>query len=634
MAQKYTSGNVQDEFTEALPGTPEKKVVILENPSDFESFLSLKEREKILCIATTPEVSFRLEKNKIPHRNIDSYLGSDEICRMGMAHFKTVEDLCNGIDEYLWKNFVNLREFSLKPAQDNFQYVKILYDVLTITISRLQAILEKEKPSVVITFSHAAEIVPPKDLPFHAEENLFDLIMNEPGWRCRHISVRGDPSIPRQACDGYSGTLLGSSFRIIRAVFPRMYSFFNIIRRSGARGGLQFLKITLLKTSQRKKNLFISGYGYDWMYLINDLAANNYIFKYTQDNGTKKAGTGKKISVPPDIVKNACLHKNVDFSGIFLSRLVTILEQSLGEADEYAPIVEKMLKTHSPCAVLCSTKSNFSDHLTAHIAQKTGIPVISWQHGAAGFFKYPLLKYVEIDDSNVHLVWGEGVKDEIGKEFPGIPCKIVSVGSFPLNNKAGRCNDKKTGKSLYVTTNYFHNSLYVGYDHRIQDIEFWETQKGIINLLGSVSSDVVVKLHPGFSQCSQVSEFIQDRRFNRITLVKDNPSFISLLHSSDIIIIDLPSTTLLQAIASGKIVFVLLKYLTLTDTAERLLKKRAYCSENLIEFLDMIDGYLNGKTLEQTPDVNNTEFLEEYGIGSREGDVSERIITILDDICR
>jgi len=369
------------------------------------------------------------------------------------------------------------------------------------------------------------------------------------------------------------------------------------------------------------------------MYILNDLAANNYTIFYTQNNGTATEGRNKNISIPAEIIKNACTLRTIDFSGIFLTRLVPVLEKSLDEADKYPPSVEKQLKLYPPCAVLCSTKSNFTDHITAHIARKKGIPVISWQHGAAGFFRYPIMKYVEIDDSTVHLVWGDGVKDEIGKEYPGIPCKIVSVGSFSLSNEAGHCNDQKTGIILYATTNYFHNSLYVGYDHRIQDIEFWETQKGIITLLGSVSSDVVVKLHPGFSQCSQISEFIRDKRFSRISLVKDDPSFPSLVHNSEIIVIDFPSTTLLQAIASKKTVFVLLKYLTLTDSAEQFLKKRAYCSKDPGEFMDMIEAYLSGTTLEQKPDINNTEFLERYGISSETGKVSGRVIAVLNEYC-
>lgn len=414
--------------------------------------------------------------------------------------------------------------------------------------------------------------------------------------------------------------------------FPMIYSFINIFKSCGIRAMVKSFKITLQRTGRRKKIFWISGYGYDWMHILEDLVKKDYSFLFTHYYRTQRPSAN--IKIPVQLIKNVCIHRNIDFSGIMLTRLNIILEKSLADADEYLPYIKKILKTYKPCAVLCSTKSNFAEHILPHIAQKDGIPVISWQHGAAGFFKYPLLKYIEIDDSNMYLVWGSGVKEEVEREFHGLRCKILPVGSFFLQNEYTYRSDKKTNRILYVTTNYFHNSLYVGYAHNIQDIEFWETQKEIINVLGSFSCDTVLKLHPGYYQHTHFAEYVKDKQYNHIKIVKNEPAFPFLLHNSDIIIIDFPSTTLLQAIASRKTVFVLLKHLTLTAKAQQLLKKRAFCSENLEEFLEMIVAYLNRKNLEQKPDVNNSEFLEEYGIAFKTGDVSERVTNILDDACR
>jgi len=634
----YTSNEDENQITDTEPGITKTKVVILENPANLNAFLALKEREKksrLVCVATTPEVSFLLEKHNEPYVSMDSYLGSDAISQLGMSNFDKVENVCNSLDGYLWKNFNRLEVFSLKPAQDNFQYIKVLYDVLTITISRLHAILEKEKPSIIITFSHSTDIIPLRDLPFHPEENLFDLMMTETEWDGRHMSIRETTSIPNNSRTGYTKTPPIISIRNrIQTTFPMIYSSIMVFQRLGGRGWLKFFKTALLKTGRKKKYLCISGYGYDWINILNDLADKNYSFIYTQCNGTNRENTTEKIPIPIQIVKNTCIYQNTDFSGIFLARLNTLLEKSLKVADICLPSIEKMMKKYKPCAVLCSTKSNFSDHITAHIAQKKGIPVISWQHGAAGFFCYPILKYVELDDSTIHLVWGSGVKEEIENDFPETTCKVIPVGSVFLNNEYTRRSDKQTNNILYVTTNYFHNSLYVGYAHNFQDITFWETQKGIINCLGSFSCNTVLKLHPGYSQHPHFSEYIKDNQFKNIKLIKNKPSFPTLLHNSDIVIIDFPSTTLLQAIAAKKTAFVLLKHLTLTDKAQYLLKKRAYCSEDLGEFLEMIHKYLNRESLEQAPDVNNTEFLEEYGITCKEGEISEKVIKILDDVCR
>jgi hypothetical protein len=631
MKEKCSSGKAYPTYPEK--GMPQKRVVILENPDNFDAFLFLRNQEEVLCIATTPEVSYLLEKNHELYIPVDNYIGSDEITRRGMSAFETIDRLCRSVDKQLQGEHEILREFSLRPAGDNFQYVKVLYDVLIITTRRVQAILETEQPSVVITFSRQAGSVIPKDVPFHPGENLFDIVMKGIPWGCQHISVDGSSHKLKGGAGSMGVPRMISVKNHIRTTLPGIYSLAHVLQRSGICGGLDFIKTALFRARRRKRVLCISGYGYDWMNVLNDLAATDFSIIYTQNDGIRRERKPYRISVPPSVIKEACICEGTDFSGLFLERMVRELEASLEEAYEEAPRIKKMLERSSPCAILCSTKSNFSDHITAHIAHNTGIPVVSWQHGAAGFFQYPLQKYVELDDSTTHLVWGPGVRDQIAKEFPGTAAMVVPVGSIMLINEFTRGNDKRTDAILYVTTNYFHNSLYIGYAHKIQDIHFWETQKEIIKQLGAISRDTVIKLHPGFTQCAHFSDYISDQGFTNIRLITNNPSFTSLLHESEIIIIDFPSTTLLQAIASRKTVFVLIRFLELTNTAKQLLKKRAYCADDTREFLEMIEAYLQGKPISQRPDPDNSEFLEMYGISSRDGLVSERVITVLSDCC-
>ena len=109
-------------------------------------------------------------------------------------------------------------------------------------------------------------------------------------------------------------------------------------------------------------------------------------------------------------------------------------------------------------------------------------------------------------------------------------------------------------------------------------------------------------------------------------------AFTGYLDDAGIVLIDFPSTTLLQAIAAGKTVFVLTRQVPLLPEALALLRKRVYCSPDIGEFTSLVQGYLDGKTLEQDPDPSNTEFLERYGVGELDGGITGRVLGVLDEL--
>ncbi len=513
-----------------VPGTPadthEKKVVILENPADVESFLSLKDQEQtacLICIATTPEVCFLLDKHNEHYVSADEFLGIDEMSLIGMGNFDTVDNMCEIIDTGLHKDRAALEKYSIKPAHDNYQYIKVLYDVLTIKISMIDNIIKKERPSAIITFSHDTESDLPEDLPFSNKENIFDLLLSQNGWPCRHLSIQETPSPAQEA--GNKPRIRKSSqvIKTIKHRFPAVYSVIYVYHISGGKEALRLLSAYLKNLLKSKKTVCVSGFGYDWTTIFNDLAQHGFRVIFTDYE--PGSFVSENLTFEKDFLKNFCSQGNVDFSGIFLARLLPMLEKAIKISGEYPSSVEKQMKKYKPCAVLCGTKINSADHIAARIARKKGIPVLSWQHGAAGFFHYPLQKYTELDGSTIHLVWGSGVKKQIEKEFPEVNCSIVPVGSFSLQKQYQSKNQENIYKIAYATTNYYHNLLYFGFAHKLQDNTFWLTQKRIIDRMGSVQEKTALKLHPGDHQKGHIYSYIEDKKYSNISLIKNECSF-------------------------------------------------------------------------------------------------------------
>ena len=615
-----------------------KIIIFLESSENVRSYLILKNCDKthlFMSIATTPEVCYELDKYNEKYISIDEFFTIEKISNLGYANFTKVENLCKKIDRDLCEKFSILKEFSLKPAINNVQFIKILFDVLTIKISTVDSIIKREKPSIILTFSKKTDMALSMDIPFRYDEHLFDILLNLDGWSCKHISIKNEAKSFKNGGEISSIRLHTSLIKKIKMTSPSFYSLAYVYSHFGLMKSVEYLRNIMRNVFKRKKIVCISGYGYDWNNIISDLTTDNYKVIYVDyETRILKLEKIQDSDISKDEIKNTCILCNVDFSDIFVEKLMPILENSLEVAFVYPQQIEKIFKKYQPCALLCSIKSNFINHIPARIAQTEKIPVISWQHGAAGFFYYPILWYNEIKDSDLHLVWGPGVKNQIDREFPKKKCIILPTGSNNLQKKYKKNDRKKKFKILYVTTNYFLTTLYIGYSHKLQDNSFWITQKKIIDVLGSCQQDIVFKLHPGTFQHRHFYEYIKERGFNKITIMKNERSFSSLLQNSEIIIIDYPSTTLLQAIASKKTVFVLLKHISMTDDAKKLLMKRAYCSENLEEFVDLINCYFKGIQLQQNPDRENIEFLEEYGISRRDGSVAKRVIDALNSECQ
>ena len=112
-------------------------------------------------------------------------------------------------------------------------------------------------------------------------------------------------------------------------------------------------------------------------------------------------------------------------------------------------------------------------------------------------------------------------------------------------------------------------------------------------------------------------------------MIRNERTFPDLALHAGVVILDCPSTTLLQAVAAKKPVFALTRHANLTEKAMSALKKRAYCTEDLGEFVSLIERYFREDPDLAHPDLTAKEFLEQYGIFRADGQVAGRVISTL-----
>jgi hypothetical protein len=339
--------------------------------------------------------------------------------------------------------------------------------------------------------------------------------------------------------------------------------------------------------------------------------------------------------ISDNLMTGLCCWNEINFSPIFNRIFFRTVRNSVSCANTLCESWELVISKIKPAAVLVGPRFSFSVQVPFHVAKAHKIPVLTWQHGAAGPHKAPILLFEELMNSDIHLCWGAGVLEWI-KTDPQNYFKTPSIaaGSYLLEKMYfARDSPPRDFDVLYVTQSYYGNNNYVSIQYHRTDTIFWITQQKIIKILGESNKKVKIRLSPS-QQNEHIHDFISSRGYCNLNTDMKGFTYVDLAKRSDIIIIDWPSTTLLQAIALRKTVFVLLKHIKLTDEAVRMLKKRAYCSEDIDEFVEMIRRYFCNEQHDQDPDINNTEFLEMYGTSTLDGHVANRALEILNNITK
>jgi hypothetical protein len=383
--------------------------------------------------------------------------------------------------------------------------------------------------------------------------------------------------------------------------------------------------------------LFLVGSGYSWEYAALKLVEHGYDLE-----------TVAGICVPDDekilqrredldtcVSRTKLNYQRIDFSPVFIAKLDPIIQRSVLSTGPLSKKFDLVIRKRKPHAIITATHTTACENLLCRIASHHNIPVITWQHGSQGFANAPMVYYEELMNTHVYLCFGRGVKEMFEQDpFNHFDSRIVEVGSYELENldKKMQVPPSKSKTVLYATNNYYTNISYISPETLLHDIDFWATQKKIIRVLGENKTESILKLHPTQYPEQHFTGFVSANRYSTIKIVKDQTKFSALLDNSDIVIIDFPSTVLLQAIAAKKVVFVLLKHQKLSGLATDLLKKRAYCSDDIDEFSAMIEKYLHNQPLDQHPDISNTEFLSAFGVHRPDGHVVSRAIDVLDHL--
>lgn len=627
-----------------------KILITLENEEQVKDCLSwineISGEKRI--IALSPQAMYELERHNVNFKIPEDYYDSDELYQREVDNYPKVMEMCGLIDRIIKQYSNDAFKFNVNTAKFTIRHINTIYSVLTTRIFQLSKIIECEKPDLV--FAYETNIYPfgrCKSAPyifFDEKESIYTRLLLLDRWStCIHI-LKYNEKINKKSHINNNERIEKKSMKVrnfiksFLEIHPRMYDMVLNVQKNGFPG----LSYIIRKKFSSGKNypVILYGGGYNWDDSIDELL--NYdigpIFRVPDDfiwllkcegiNSGEMDAAWQELKENDDFRK-FFLFNGIDFSSIVFDRFEFIVKQLTPVSLQVIRYTMKLIKKNNIRSIVASTFASCAGHSVARAAHNCGLPVITWQHGGYGAMENHLVEYMDFMQSDIHFVFGDGVVETHIESAKKYGTKLISVGSSSIERLKKVESKSNVGKNkkkiiLYATDIYQRNNQYMTSPPPLSDILLWQTQESILKLLGTHQEcNIIVKLHPSEAVMkSLIKSYIQDKGFNNFQLIGGEKSFTEVMTLADIIIIDRPFTTILQALTTRKPIFIYNGLVYYNKNAENLLSKRAICATKLEDLLNKLEAYLSKD--EYNANVESNEFLEMYGTTSKRGSPGER----------
>jgi hypothetical protein len=626
-----------------MTSPPVKNLFLAEHKHQVEDMIDRGLMDAGQWIALGPSAMHCLSIKGIPCTIPEDYCSPEEVEHLCVAQFERLKIACERMDEILLEKNIFLKKWRIRPFLFHLWQIGSIFDLLSTRLFQLKRILNNFPGAMV--YIHTSEPRPWAGFGIGFDESetvwgrllalrVFEndiVLLPEPSY-----SLLGHGMSPISKLKKW---LVGAVMDRFRSNY-RLFSVFCSIRRGALKNTLRLLN---LSNRNGGKNILILN-AYDWEHLLPSFVRQSSVVSFFNNDFFKTECASRNItwhSETESLWKEFCGVSNVEDSGylpLIKDRICWIIEKCLDVSRLIVQKAKFQFEKEDIGLVLCGVAPHYFQYVVKQYFMKNAIPTLMWQHGAVWFDKR-ITQRGDIRDkigTSVLLTYGEKVKKAYEASDHKTFCRLETVGSISLDKisrkKAADCT---TGKRLlYVITNYYGNSWYCGFSPPFSDRLYFQEQTiiidGLKDIIGKMNNvHLTVKLCPD-------SDKIEDPPWCDVLTDVQNihmmrhPGFVDLLNNHDVIIIDSPTTTLLQAIATRLPVFALTSIICPPREDIFILQKRAVCSGDAETLIYELTNYLI--TGHYLCDVNNREYLKLYGTYTDDSGSAIRGLDLLQSI--
>lgn len=627
--------------------TDRKKILILlETELQVNDCLAQELSGEKIIIALSPFAMYELDRKGIKYKIPEEYYSPQDLYSLGMANFQRIEDLCDIMDNCISRWCKEAGELKIRPALFIFYSLKMIYDAMTIRIFQLSNIFDIEKPDVI--YIHDSRLFPFRYknddegfFRFDNRDSLYSKLLKLDGWKKEIIFFDIESNNEPELKPANSPLFHGLKKYIFSK--PDISNLAMIIKKDGLKG--IFFWIKYLIYSKERKHIGLLGGGYNWDDSLKEILSEKIGPIYHFNHGGEELFNNNNQDINLNNAWNELYSSRIfidffsfmgiDFLSILKERLEFIVKRSTKACIKTEKDMEGFINKNNIKAVISSVIATSLDHSAAKAAHNQKVPVITWQHGAYGAFHHQIINYLDLISSDYHFVFGDGVKEQYTQQAISYGTKIVSTGSAALDRlaiKFSRERQSESRKILYITAAGYQNHLYISHYPPFSDNYFWQTQKAIIDTLGKHPEySIIMKLHPTpYYRKLDFKSYTDEKKYSNFEFIMNEKSTEELLLLADTVILDIPSTVLLQSLTTSKPVFVYMGHARFDPAPLQLLMNRAVCHENLEEFILKLEDYLTNKNYSK--DLSNKDYLLRFGTYLDKGFASRRAAEALRQI--
>lgn len=579
-------------------------------------------------IALGPSAMYFLQHKQIPYDIPEDYCPREEVEEVCVNRFERLTDACGNLDSILLEREPFLKEWDIHPFLLHLWQLGMIVDALAARTMQLEKILAHFPGKKA--YVHLAPKKPWAifGIGFAKDETLWGRLLALPGWKNDVVTLPEPSGGPEKG--GYQSLMeilkdssRKKAVRLLKSspeLATIVYSFNNGIPTNG-------FKVLLPFFGRKYSSALVLGHPHDWRYVLPSLSGSGILFWFLKDlllhNDAvlhKESTRGPETDELVEAFRCGIAPGGIDYTRMIEERVRWIITQGPAAARIVIQRTARMVLAKNIRLLINSSTVSFHNNLVKHYFIKKNIPVLVWQHGAMWYDRRITQRYDLYDmlTNSIVLTYGDGSKRAYEKSKLKASCSIESVGSISLDRLKVRrpAPVNHNLRVLYVITNYYRNGWYCGFSPPFSDCIYYYEQSVIVKRMRDVvrtryNVSLTVKLHPGADILDEDPPWTEDlKNSDRIDLTRQ-PSFVELLDEHDAVIVDSPTTTLLQAVATRLLVFVLTSVVSPPRSDLQALKKRALCASSAARLMDLLEAYLD--TGQYRADVTNRDFLKLYG---------------------
>ena len=588
-------------------------LLLLESPEQYNSYKDKKESfesyELVVCCLSVAATDY-CKKNGINFILPEDCYTKEESEYYRKLSEKKIKSLVKNLNDYYHKKIGNIDGFLFDMGSYHFFMLYHFFGALHHRAFFLKKVIEKYKVDRILILQEP-ESITSRQFPVSQYTNCYLNLFQNSIYREKIICIPVQSKTVRQYV-----TLkirIRSSLSKFLRKFKIINDYLNCVRNNIP---VNFFRLLLGKV---KSDVLLIGSAYNWKYVVSYSRITNRVSVFNETD---------EINLPSNMVKNwfkEWFDWEDKFCGFTVSALgyyemtrVKILSEEIFATHENAIKIIKQKKS-----LIYSVAPYATQQYYLSIAKYLDIPRICFQHGQMSTYEGGLWNEAsELLYISHYFSFGEQVsveKTNRAKSIVGFE-KAISIGSPALDNI------KKTtllGKEyiLYASSKYLNYGA--GFVPRYIDIAVKSSQNMLINYFEQYldlnpHSEVIWKLNQ-----ERLTEQPSIATKN-IKVINDEINFSDLIPNAQIIILDRPSTTSLEACMTNKPLFVLLSGRNWYSLPENLLRKRAVISYTPEELCETVDEYLTKGVY--SADVNNKEYVKAYGCYLDDGLSSKRAV--------